>query len=187
MYDTKPFTSVVTLGPDVKEHTILINGVSKSYAMTGWRIGYALAEPNVAKVMANYVSHSTGSPCSISQKAALAGLTASQEEVGVMCRAFEARRNYMVDRMNAIEGVSCIRPEGAFYVMMNLKKVLGRTLGGVLIETDDDFATEFLKQAKVAVVPGSGFGAPKFVRWSYASSMENIKAGLDRLETFLSD
>lgn len=187
LYDGKTFTSIASLGEEVKRRTILVNGVSKSYAMTGWRIGYAMAEPEIAKLMADYVSHSTGSPCSISQRAAMAGLTASQEEVYTMREAFQARRDYMVKRMNRIPGVSCIRPEGAFYVMMNIQKLIGRTLGGVTIRDDNDFATAFLKQGLVAVVPGEGFGAPGFVRWSYATSMENIKEGLDRLDCFLAN
>lgn len=185
VYDGRPFTSVAALGDEIKRHVILINGVSKSYAMTGWRIGYGLAEPEIAKIMSNYVSHSTGSPCAVSQKAALIALTAPQEQILSMRDAFQARRDYMVSRMNAIPGVSCIRPEGAFYVMMNLEKLLGRTVGGARIDSAEDFATAFLKQGLVAVVPGDGFGAPGFVRWSYAASMENIKEGLDRLERFL--
>ena len=185
IYDGKPFTSVASLSQEVKEHTILINGVSKSYAMTGWRIGYALAPPEIAKLMTNFDRHSTGSPCAISHTAALTALTASQEAVAVMKAAFEERRNYMVERMNAIEGVSCIKPEGAFYVMMNIEKLIGKTIGGVLIQSGEDFATEFLKQGLVALVPGEGFEAPGFIRWSYAASMENIREGLDRLERFL--
>ena len=104
-----------------------------------------------------------------------------------MRREFEARRNYIVERMNQIPGVSCIRPEGAFYVLMNLEQLIGRTIHGVEITNDDVFADAFLKCGLVAVVPGSGFGAPNFVRWSYAASMENIKEGLDRLEKFLSE
>lgn len=185
VYDGKSFTSVAALGEEVKKRTILINGVSKSYAMTGWRIGYGLAEPHIAKVMASYISHSTGSPCSISQKAALRGLTAPQEETDAMRDAFQARRDYMVDRINAMDGVSCIRPEGAFYIMLNVKEQIGRTICGEKIESDDDFTTAFLKHGLVALVPGSGFSAPGFVRWSYAASMENIKEGLNRLEKFL--
>ncbi len=185
VYDGKPFTSVAAMGEEVKKHTILINGVSKSYAMTGWRIGYALAEPEIAKVMSSYVSHSTGSPCSISQKAALQGLTAPQEETDTMREAFQARRDYMVERINGMEGISCICPEGAFYIMVNVQKQLGRTICGEKIETDNDFATAFLKHGLVALVPGDGFSAPGYVRWSYAASMENIKEGLDRLEKFL--
>lgn len=186
VYDGKPFTSIAALGEEIKKHVVLINGVSKSYAMTGWRIGYALAEPNIAKIMANYVSHSTGSPCAISQKAAVTALTASQEEIKVMRDAFQARRDYMVKRMNAMEGISCLKPEGAFYVMMNIKSLLGKTIFGVKINSDSDFCSAFLEKGLVATVPGSSFSAPGFVRWSYANSMENIKAGLDRLEEFLS-
>ena len=187
VYDNRKFVSFAALSPDVWERTIIINGVSKSYAMTGWRIGYACANDQVAKVMANYVSHSTGSASSISQKASVTALTAPQDKIEEMRREFEARRNYIVERMNQIPGVSCIRPEGAFYVLMNLEQLIGRTIHGVEITNDDVFADAFLKCGLVAVVPGSGFGAPNFVRWSYATSMENIKEGLDRLEKFLAE
>ena len=186
-YDGRTFTSFASLSADAKERTILVNGVSKAYAMTGWRIGYACANDVIAKVMANYVSHSTGSPVAISQRAAAVALSGSQAEIETMRQAFEQRRNYIVERMNAIPGVSCIQPEGAFYVMMNLEQLLGKTIHGVEITNDDVFADAFLKYGLVAVVPGSGFGAPNFVRWSYATSMENIKEGLDRLEKFLAE
>ena len=185
LYDGLSFTSVASLGDEVKRRTILINGVSKSYAMTGWRIGYALADETVAKVMGDYLSHSTGSPCAISQAASVASLIGPQEEVESMRQAFEARRDYIVERMNQIPGVSCIKPEGAFYVMMNMEKLLGRTICGEQIRSSDDFCSAFLKHGLVATVPCSGFGAPNFVRWSYATSMENIRKGLDRLESFL--
>lgn len=185
IYDGGSFTSVASLGEAVKERTILINGVSKSYAMTGWRIGYALAPENITRIMSNYVSHSTGSPCAISQKAAMAALDASQEEVETMRRAFEERRNYMVTRMNAMQGISCLKPEGAFYVMMNIEDLLGKTVGGTVIQSGTDFSTALLQKAMVATVPGEGFFAPGFVRWSYANSLENIQKGLDRLEEFL--
>ena len=179
------FTSVASLGEEVRKHTILINGVSKAYAMTGWRIGYALADEAVAKVMGNYLSHSTGSPCAISQAASVAALNGPQDEVETMRQAFETRRDYIVERMNSIPGVSCIKPEGAFYVMMNIEQLLGKTICGETIHTSDDFSSAFLKHGLVATVPCSGFGAPNFVRWSYATSMENIQKGLDRLEQFL--
>ena len=185
LYDEVEFTSVASLGEEIKKHTILINGVSKSYAMTGWRIGYILAEEAVAKVMSNYLSHSTGSPCAISQAASVAALTGPQDEVEVMRQAFEARRNYIVSRLNQIDGVSCIKPEGAFYVMMNIEQLLGKTICGETIHSSDDFCSAFLKHGLVATVPCSGFGAPNFVRWSYATSLENIQKGLDRLERFL--
>ena len=187
VYDGKSFTSFASLSPQVRDLTVLVNGVSKSYAMTGWRIGYACANDKIAKVMSNYVSHSTGSPSSISQKAAMTALSGPQEKLSSMLQSFEERRNYIVERMNRIPGISCIKPEGAFYVMMNLEKILGKTVHGVEITNDDVFADAFLKHGLVAVVPGSGFGAPNFVRWSYATSMENIKEGLDRLEKFLAE
>ena len=185
VYDGNEFVSFASLGEEVKERTLLINGVSKSYAMTGWRIGYVAANEEVSRVIANYLGHCTGSPCAVSQKAALEALTASQESVEHMRLAFERRRNYMVERMNKIEGVSCIKPQGAFYVMMNIEKLLGKELHGKVIESADDFGSLFLEYGKVAVVPGTSFDAPNFVRWSYATSIENIKEGLSRLERFL--
>lgn len=185
LYDGVKSVSFASLGEDVKERTILINGVSKSYAMTGWRIGYLLSNEKIAKVMGNFLSHSTGSPSSVSQAASVAALNGPQDCVEEMRRAFEERRNYIVSRVNAIDGVSCIKPQGAFYIMMNVEKQLGRTLHGELIETGDDFSAALLKHGLVATVPCSGFGAPSFVRWSYATSMENIKKGMDRLEEFL--
>lgn len=185
VYDGRSFTSIASLGEEIKELTILVNGVSKSYAMTGWRIGYTASNEQLAKVMSNYLSHSTSAPSSVSQWAAVEALEGPQEGILAMRDEFEARRNYIVERMNGIKGVSCLNPEGAFYVMMNIEQLLGRTFGGIQINNSDDFAKAFLEQGLVAVVPCSGFGAPNFVRWSYATSLENIKAGLDRLEKFL--
>lgn len=187
VYDGREFVSLASLGEEIQDLTVLVNGVSKSYAMTGWRIGYACANDRIAKIMANYVSHSTGSPCAISQKASVEALTGSQAKIETMRQAFEARRDAMVEGMNAIPGVSCLKPEGAFYVMMNLKDILGRTLHGVKIGSAEDFAALFLKKGLVAVVPGTSFGAPGFVRWSYACSMDNIKEGLARLAKFLTE
>ncbi len=187
LYDGLKFTSVASLGEEVKKRTILINGVSKAYAMTGWRIGYAMAEPEVIKVMSNYLSHCAGSCCTISQAAAQAALNGPQNKIEEMRQAFEERRNYLVERMNQVEGVSCIKPEGAFYVMMNMEKLVGRSVRGQVIETCDDFSQAFLKYGLVATVPGTAFGAPNFVRWSYATSMENIQKGMDRLEAFLKE
>ena len=185
LYDGLKFRSFATLSDDVKERTILVNGVSKTYAMTGWRIGYAAANKEISTIMANYLSHSTGAPGTMNQLAAQAALRGPQESVEEMRKVFEERRNYMVGRLNAIDGVSCIRPQGAFYVMMNIEKLLGKTLSGVVINNDDDFAVAFLQSGLVAVVPCSGFGAPNFIRWTYAASMEDIKEGMDRLEKFL--
>lgn len=185
VYDGQKFTSFASLGDEVKDLTILVNGVSKSYAMTGWRIGYTASNDQIAKVMSNYLSHSTSAPSSVSQWAAVEALSGPQEGILAMRDEFEARRNYIVEHMNRIEGVSCLKPEGAFYVMMNIEKLLGRTFGGIEVTGSDSFAKAFLEQGLVAVVPCSGFGAPNFVRWSYATSMDNIKAGLERLQKFL--
>ena len=177
--------SIASLGEDIKDLTIIVNGVSKTYAMTGWRIGYTASHPAIAKVMANVQSHATSNPNSIAQYATLAALGGGRDEIKLMKQAFLERRNFMVDKINSIDGVSCLKPHGAFYVFMNISRLKGKTLAGKLIETSDDFADVFLDKAKVAVVPGSGFGADDYVRWSYATGMETIKEGLSRLENFL--
>lgn len=185
IYDNKNFVSFPTLSEDAYKRTILVNGVSKTYAMTGWRIGYACADSNISKIMANFLSHSTGAPGTMNQLAAIEALSGPQEQVEEMRKTFEERRNYIVDRMNSLPDVSCIKPDGAFYIMLNLEKLIGRTIGGKYIQNDDDFAVALLEQAQVAVVPCSGFGAPGFVRWTYAASMEDIQEGCNRLEKFL--
>lgn len=187
IYDGIEFTSIASLGDEVKERTLLVNGVSKSYAMTGWRVGYCAANKTLAKIMSNFLSHSTGAPSTISQWASVEALTGPQEGIEAMRLAFLERRDYIVKRINSIPGVSCIVPNGAFYVMMNIEQLIGKTLGGKLIENDDDFAVALLEKALVAVVPCSGFGMKDFVRWSYAASMENIEKGLDRLEKFVTE
>ncbi len=187
LYDGRTFTSIASLGEKVKELTIIINGVSKSYAMTGWRIGYIAADQRVTSVASKYLSHSTGNPSAPAQAASVVALNASQDTVETMRQAFEARRDYMVERMNQIPGVSCLKPEGAFYVMMNISQLIGKTIHGKVIHDADDFGDIFLKEGLVCIVPCTGFGDPNFLRWSYATSMENIKEGLDRLEKFLAE
>ncbi len=179
--------SIASFNEKIYDLTITINGMSKSYAMTGWRIGFAAANPQIAKIMANIQSHAASNPNSIAQKAALAGLTGPQDNIDAMVKVFKERRDYMVERINNIDGVSCIKPNGAFYVMMNIKALYGKELYGQVIDSADKFAELFLEHAKVAVVPGTGFGADGYVRWSYATSKENIKEGLDRLEKFLNN
>lgn len=179
--------SIASFNEKIKELTIVINGVSKTYAMTGWRIGYAAAAPEIAKIMANVQSHASSNPNSIAQAATIAALQGGDEEIKMMKEHFKNRRDYMVDTINSIEGVSCKKPQGAFYIMMNISKLKGKTFYGKLINSSDDFAEILLDVAKVAVVPGSGFGADDFVRWSYATSMENITEGLLRLKKFLNN
>lgn len=185
IYDDVEFTSFASISDDAKERCILINGVSKTFSMTGWRIGFAAACPKIAKLMSSFLSHSTGGPGTMCQYAAVEAYTAARDEVERMRQAFEARRKYLVERINAMEGVSCLMPQGAFYVMLNVEKLLGKTIAGKLIENDSDFAAAFLEKGLVAVTPCIAFGMPNFVRWSYAASMEAIAKGCDRLEEFL--
>lgn len=185
LYDGHKHVSIASFNDEIKELTIVVNGVSKTYAMTGWRIGFTASSEKIAKLMGNVQSHTTSNPNSIAQAATVAALTGPTEDLEVMKKAFDERRKYMVERINAIEGVSCRMPMGAFYVMMNISGILGKTIAGKVINTADDFANLFLEKCLVAVVPGTGFYAPEFVRWSYATSMENIKEGIDRLEKFL--
>ncbi len=185
VYDDIEFVSFASLGEDVKERTILVNGVSKSYAMTGWRIGYTASNPELARVMGNYLSHSTSAPSTISQHAAIVALRGPQEDMQAMKRAFEKRRDHLVGRMNRIAGVSCIKPQGAFYVMMNMKSFIGKSMYGKTIGSAEDFAHLFLEKGLVATVPCTAFAAPGFVRWSYATSLAEINKGLDRLEQFI--
>ncbi len=185
IYDMERPMSIAAIDEDMKNRTIIINGVSKTYAMTGWRIGFTAANKEITKIMSNVQSHYTSNPNSIAQVASIAALEGSKDSVYEMKKAFNERRLYMVERMNKIKGVSCLKPEGAFYVMMNISALKGKKIDGRQINTSDDFAELFLEKFLVAVVPCSGFGNDDFVRWSYATSMENIKKGLDRLEEFV--
>jgi aspartate aminotransferase len=185
VYGDINFTSFATLGDDVKERLILVNGVSKTYAMTGWRIGYTASNNQLAKVMGNYLSHSTSSPSTISQFAAVEALKGSQNSVKLMRDVFEERRDYIVKRVNSIDGLSCIKPDGAFYVMINIEKQIGKTLGGKKINNSDDFSLALLESNLVAVVSCTGFGCDNFLRLTYAASMDSIKEGLNRIEKFV--
>ncbi len=181
------FTCFATLGEEIKQRTITINGASKSFAMTGCRIGFAAANEEISKAMANYLSHSTGNPCSVSQYAALEAYSTQEDLLTKMQLAYARRRKYFLERIKKLKDVSCLEPDGAFYIFMNIKPLLGRTIQGVTINSSADFAQALLEKGLVAVVPGEAFGAPGYVRWSYATSMENIREGLDRLEKFLSE
>ena len=185
VFDGKEFVSFPTLSDDAKARTILVNGASKTYAMTGWRIGFAAASKEIIKIMSNYFSHSLSGTCSIAQAAAAEAFGGSQAEIETMRQEFERRRNYLYERMSQIPGVHPVRSEATFYMLMNLSELIGKTLYGVEIHDADDFAAVFLREGLVAVVPCTGFGAPHYVRWSFAVSMENIQKGLDRLEHFL--
>ena len=187
LFDGRTFTSFASLGEDVKRHTVLVGGVSKTYCMTGWRIGFAACEPEIAKVMSNYLSHATSGTCSISQAATVVAYTGPQDDVERMRQQFEKRRDYLYERMSKIPAVRAVRSEATFYMMVDIGGLVGKTLYGKTICDADDFAEVFLEKGLVAVVPCTGFGAPNYVRWSFAVSMENIKEGVDRLERFLAE
>lgn len=185
IYDNIHFTSMANCGDKIKELAILIHGVSKSYCMTGFRIGYALCNEALAKVLSNYLSHSTSCACTVSQHAAQSALTGDQSTIDTMLVEFKKRRDHMFERINNIEGVSCLKPNGAFYIMMNVSSFVGKNMYGFEIKDDIDFANAFLEKGLVATVPCTGFGVPNYVRWSYATSLTEIDRGLDRLEEFI--
>ncbi len=178
-------TCFATLRPGLPERTITISGASKTYSMTGWRIGWSLGPAPVIKAMANAQSQETSNPCSISQYAAIAALEGDQGCVETMRREFEARRDLVCGRLQKMPGIRCGVPEGAFYAFFDISAHFGRTLGGKKIANSMDFCTAVLETAHVNIVPGSAFGAEPFARMSYATSREIIQTGLDRLEQFL--
>ncbi|SDY85163.1 aspartate aminotransferase [Proteiniborus ethanoligenes] len=185
VYDGHKHISIASFSEEIKKLTIVINGMSKAYAMTGWRIGYAACDEEIVKVMTNIQSHTTSNPCSISQYASVEGLIGDQFIIEEMKKHFIARRDYMVEKINSINGLSCKKPVGAFYVMANISKLKGLNIKGRTINTSLDFANLLLEEGKVAVIPGSAFGADDFVRLSYATSMKNIEEGLKRIEEIL--
>ena len=187
IYDGNRHISIASFGDKIKKLTVTVNAVSKTYAMTGWRIGYLGCTSELAKAISNIQSHATSCPNSIAQAAAEVALMGSLDNVRYMNSEFKKRRDYMVEKINSIDGISCLKPNGAFYVMMNISKIKGTYLYGKKICTSDDFAELFLEKSLVAVVPCSGFGDDDFIRWSYANSMESIVKGLDRLEKFINE
>jgi aspartate aminotransferase len=185
VYDGFKFASIASLSEEMKKRTIIVHGVAKTYAMTGWRIGYTAGSDDIISAMSNIQSQSTSNPTSIAQKASVEALAGPQDEVGKMVTAFAQRRNYIVDRLNRIPEVSCYRPVGAFYVFPNFSSYYSKSYQGKKIENSTALADYFLDVAKVAVVPGIEFGADSFERLSYATSMEDIKEGLNRIEEAL--
>jgi len=185
IYDDGQHVSIASLSPGLKDLTVLINGVSKSYSMTGWRIGYAAAPSPVAKAMADLQSHSTSNPTSIAQAASLEAITGTQESVKQMVAEFVKRRDYMVDRLRAIPGVQCNRPGGAFYVFPDVSALMGKSYAGETINNATDLTRVLLDQEHVAMVPGVAFGDDNCFRLSYATSMDNIRDGLDLIEKVL--
>ncbi|HUI68608.1 MAG TPA: pyridoxal phosphate-dependent aminotransferase [Nitrospirota bacterium] len=182
IYDGFQHFSIASFGPKIKDLTIVVNGVSKSHAMTGWRIGYAAGPQDVITAMANIQSQSTSNPTSISQKAAVEALRGPQDFIQAMNSEFDKRRKYMVERLNRITGMSCLMPVGAFYAFPRVSPLFGKSINGKLVKNSSDLAAYLLEEAKVALVSGDAFGADAYMRLSYATSMETIVKGLDRIE-----
>jgi aspartate aminotransferase len=187
IYDEAEHFNIASLSNEVKAKTIIINGVSKSYAMTGWRIGYAAGPEDIISGMGKIQEHSTSNPNSIAQKASVEALNGRQETIEEMRREFDERRKYMVEKLNKIKGVSCLKPSGAFYAFPNVSKILekGVKYNGKRIINSFDLADFILEEAEVALIPGSAFEAEGYLRLSYATSMEDVKEGLDRIENIL--
>ncbi|MED3789019.1 pyridoxal phosphate-dependent aminotransferase [Peribacillus frigoritolerans] len=181
VYGNAKHTSIAEISPELKKQTIIINGVSKSHSMTGWRIGYAAGDESIIKAMANLASHSTSNPTTTAQYGAIAAYEGTQEPVEEMRQAFESRLNKIYDKLVEIPGVTCIKPQGAFYLFPNVKRAVELT-GYSNVE---DFTTALLEEAQVAVIPGSGFGAPDNIRLSYATSLELLEAAVERIHSFV--
>ena len=186
IYDGESHVSIASVSHDAYERTIVINGLSKSYAMTGWRLGYCGATEKIAKLMTNIQSHMTSNVCSITQYAAVEALNGPQDKVKEMISEFEKRRNYMAKTLEEMNNLSIIKPQGAFYIMINIDKCLGKEINGEKINDSMDFSANLLENEKVAVIPGKAFGLDNYIRVSYATSMEAIEKGINRIREFIS-
>ena len=188
IYDEdKKHISIACLGKEIYDRTIVINGVSKSYAMTGWRIGYTAAPLAVSKLMASLQSHMASNPNSIAQAATVAALNGPQDCVAEMCVEFKKRRDYIFEREEAIPMLAALKPQGAFYLFVDVSGTYGKSYEGTVINSAADFATVLLDKKYVAVVPCADFGMPDYIRLSYATSMEIIKEGMDRIEAMVKE
>lgn len=185
VYDNEQHISIASLGSEIKNKAIVVNGVSKSYSMTGWRIGYAAAPREIIQAMSNLQDHSTSNPTSISQWASVEAITAGAPGIIKMKEEFEKRRAYMVGRINGIKGLSTLNPQGAFYCFVNVSELFGKKSGDKIIFDSFSLTEMFLLKAHIAVIPGSVFGDDRYIRLSYATSLKNITEGLNRLEKFV--
>ena len=185
IYDGFQVHNILALCPALRDRTIIVNGVSKSYAMTGWRIGYALGPSDVIAAASKIQSQSTSNPTSIAQFAALEAIRGPQDEVAAMVREFQKRRDIIVERLNAIDGITCRKPEGAFYVFPNIGGLLNKSGRGKKLSSPCEIADYLLEEAKVAAVPGEDFGSNAHIRFSYATSLEDIEKGCARIRDAL--
>jgi len=181
IYDGHEHVSVASFSKEAYEHTVIINGMSKPYSMTGWRMGYAAGNQSLIQAMVDLSSHSTSNPTSFAQYGALAALTGTQEPLEMMKREFVKRRDRVVELLNQIEGISCLKPEGAFYVFPNVSEAM-KNMG---YDNVDKWCGDLLVEQKVALVPGSGFGSPNHARISYAASLEQLEKGIERIGQFV--
>ncbi|MEW6068638.1 MAG: pyridoxal phosphate-dependent aminotransferase [Nitrospirota bacterium] len=181
VYDGAEHFSVASFGKEMKDRTIVVNGLSKSYAMTGWRIGYSAGHKGIIKAMTNIQSQSTSNPTSIAQKAAVEALRGPQDFIKTMLAEFDKRRMFLISELNSIPLMNCLTPTGAFYAFPNTSKIYGKSIGNKKISSSSDLAMYFLEQAKVAIVPGGAFGNDNHIRLSYATSIDEIKKGVTRI------
>jgi aspartate aminotransferase len=182
IYDGEIFINIASLSEELKKMTVVVNGVSKAYSMTGWRIGYAAGPAEVIESVTKLQSQNTSNPTSIAQKAAVEALNGPQNSVAKMVEEFGKRRNVIVEKLNAIPGITCMLPRGAFYVFPDVSALFGRSYQGIVISNSSDFAAYLLDLANVAVVPGADFGNDNHIRLSYATSLSNIEEGLERIK-----
>ena len=181
IFDGLGFVATASLSSEAYEHTMTLNGVSKAYSMTGWRIGYMAGPKDIVKACAKIQSQSTSNPCSIAQKAALTALTGPQDDLAKNCAKFNRRRDYLMERLAGLEGVECPLPKGAFYTFPNMSAYFGKKAGDREIKGSVDLAAYLLEDAHVATVPGAAFGEDKCIRFSYAVSTAELEQGLDRV------
>ncbi len=180
-----PHVSIAELGDDIKKKTIVINGVSKTYAMTGWRVGYAAGDKKIISAMVKLQSQMTSHPSSIAQKASIAAIEGTEDSVVKMKKEFEKRRDYILERVSELKFFSCAKPDGAFYIFPGITSLIGKPVSGITVNGSRDFADLLLTEARVAVVPGSDFGSDFHIRISYAASIEKIKEGIDRIRDIM--
>ncbi|MEG6568240.1 pyridoxal phosphate-dependent aminotransferase [Thermoanaerobacterium thermosaccharolyticum] len=177
--------SIASFNDEIKNLTIIINGMSKAYSMTGWRIGYSASNKEIASLISNIQSHMTSNPNTIAQYASVKALSTGNDIIENMVNEFKKRRDYIVERINKVNGLTCIKPQGAFYVIVNISKYIGMNISGEKINGSIDFANFVLEKAKVAVIPCLPFGNDNYIRLSYATSIQNIEEGLNRIENLL--
>lgn len=181
LYDGVLHFSIASLGSDIKNKTIVVNGLSKAYAMTGWRIGYAAGPKEIIKAMTNIQSQSTSNPTSIAQKASVEALTGPQDFINTMLTEFDMRRKFLISELNSIPGMSCLTPTGAFYAFPNTSRIYGKSIDNRKISSSSDLALYLLEKAKVALVHGEAFGDDNYIRLSYATSIDEINKGVERI------